>query len=466
MADNEFDLTVIGSGPGGYVAAIRAAQLGFRTCCVEKEKTLGGTCLNVGCIPSKTLLQTTEHYDFINREASKHGIQVDKVSLDFDAMMKRKKEVVKGLVDSIEGLFKRNGIVWKKGAAKLVSPTEVEIAGETGTERVKSKYILLATGSESIALPFLEIDEKRVVTSTGALDLKTIPKKMVVIGAGVIGVELASVYRRLGSEVHIVEMLDRICPTMDAAIGKGLLQILKKQGLNFYLNSKVVKAEKGEKEILLTISTHDKDVALSADVVMVAIGRKPYIKGLGLQEVGVGVDERGFVLVDDNFKTNVDNIYAIGDIIEGPMLAHKASEEGIVAVEALAGHPSKINYISIPNIVYTHPEVAAVGLTEQEGQSFGFKMKTGTVYFKGNARARCSGETDGLVKIIGDAESGRLLGLHIIGSNASEMIQEGVIALNQNATLEDIAHASHGHPTRTEAVKEAALLALGKAIHV
>jgi len=465
MAETSYDIAVIGSGPGGYVAAIRAAQLGFKTVCIEKEPTLGGTCLNIGCIPSKALLYSSESYQFMEKYAPQHGIEASGLQIDFPQMMKRKTEVVSTLVQGVAGLFKKNNVARVFGVAKLINGHEIEVVSEKGTERIQAKNIILATGSESIQLPFLPFDEKIVLSSTGALSLPKIPKKMVVIGAGVIGVELASVYARLGTEVIIVEMLDRICPAMDAAISKALLQILKKQGLQFYLNAEVTGADLKTKTPSINIIFEGKEMSIEADCVLVAVGRRPYHKGLELDQAGVKVSSKGFVEVNQNFQTAVPSIFAIGDLIEGVMLAHRASEEGIAVVEHLAGLSGHINYLAIPNVIYTHPEAAAVGLTEQEAKDAQLNVFTGTCLFKANSRARCVGDTDGLVKIIGDKDSGRLIGLHIVGSKASEMIGEGVIAIDKKATVSEIAYASHAHPTLSEAIKEAALNALGHAIH-
>lgn len=462
----QFDVAVIGSGPAGYVAAIRAAQLGLKTVCIEKMATLGGTCLNVGCIPSKALLQTSENYVKTVKEWPNQGIHCDKITFDLEQVMKRKEQVVKSLVDGVAGLFKRNQITRIDGKARLTSAHMIEVEKEGQKQVVEAENIIIATGSEPISLPFLPIDEKKIVSSTGVLSLQKIPKKMVVVGAGAIGLELASVYQRFGTEVSIVEMLDRVCPTMDLSISKAMLQILKKQGLQFYLSTKVVKAADEKGTMAVSIEGPEGNKVLHADIVLVSIGRKPYTQGVGLKEVGVELDAKGFVVVDDQFRTSIPNIYAIGDVIEGPMLAHKGSEEGIAVAEILSGRHPHINYMAIPNVVYTSPEVAAVGMTEKEARDAGFEVKIGTAFMRGNARARCADETEGFVKVLGDGKSGRLLGMHIIASHASEMIGEGVLAIEKRATLEDVANASHAHPTLTEAIKEAALGALSRAIHV
>jgi dihydrolipoamide dehydrogenase len=466
MTENEFDIVVIGSGPGGYVAAIRAAQLGFRTACVEKRETLGGTCLNVGCIPSKALLQSSEHIEFLQKDAKKHGIDCAGAVIHFDQMMHRKDEVVESLVSGVAGLFKKNKIQSFFGTAGFSSSNEIEISAKDGKIKVKAKNFILATGSDSIELPFLKFDEKIVLSSTGALSLEKIPKKLMVIGAGVIGVELASVYKRLGSEIAIIEMLDIICPAMDGAVSKMLLKILKQQGMNFHLGAQVTEAKVQKDGVVLKVKTKDGPQEFQGDAVLVSIGRRPYTEGLGLEEIGVKSTKKGFVEVDLNFRTTQPHIYAIGDIIDGPMLAHRASEEGTAVAELIAGMAPHINYAAIPNVIYTHPEVAAVGLTEEEAKQMGLKTKTGTCLFKGNARARCSGYTEGMVKIIAEETSSRIIGLHIIGPHASEMICEGVIAIEKHCTLLDIANASHAHPTLCESIKEASLQALGRAIHL
>lgn len=455
------DLVIIGAGPAGYVAAIRAAQLGFKVTLIEKRKTMGGTCLNIGCIPSKALLQSSEHLSFFSEHGKEHGIVAKGIKANFKQMMKRKEEVVESLVTGVAGLLKRNKIQVVHGTACFVSPQEIKV----DRKMIRAKNFLLATGSESVELPFMPFDEKVILSSTGALNFTKVPKKLIVIGAGVIGVELASVYNRLGSDVTIIEMLDRICPAMDNKIGKLLEQALIKQGLKFHLSAQVKEAKITKSGVSLSVKLNDKQEVFKADVVLVAVGRKPYTEGLGLEEIGVKT-EKGFVTVDEYFRTSQPHILAIGDIVEGPMLAHRASEEGIAAVEWLAGQSSHINYMAIPNVIYTHPEVASVGLTEEEGKVMGLNLFFGSYPFKGNARARCSGEVDGMVKIVGDKATGRLLGVHIIGANASEMIGEGVIALEKHATVEELANASHAHPTLSESIKEAALNALGHAIHL
>lgn len=465
MPEYDYDVVVIGAGPGGYVAAIRAAQLGLRTACVDKEKSLGGTCLNVGCIPSKALLQSTEYFAWIRNDSHLHGITCSKCSIDFVKLMERKSQIVKGLVDGVSALFKKNGVISFEGKAHFVSPHTLEIIGIEATQTITASHFIIATGSEPISLPFLPFDEATIVSSTGALSLSTIPKKMTVIGAGVIGVELASVYNRLGSKITIVEMLDHICPSMDDAVSKSLLQILKKQGLTFHLGCKVAKAQKNNEGVVLTVEQSQGTLSLQSDVVLVAVGRKPYSEGLGLLEMGLKIN-RGFVQVNELFHTTIPHIYAIGDLIEGPMLAHRASEEGYAVAEIIAGKSPTVNYMAIPNVIYTHPEVAAIGLTEKEAKDAGLDIVVGTCAFKANPRARCSGDTEGFVKVIGAGPTRTLVGMHIVGQHASELISEGMLAIQKRATLHDLASAPNAHPTLSEAIKEAAGQALGCAIHL
>lgn len=463
--ENQFDVVIIGSGPGGYVAAIRAAQLGFKVACVEKRRTLGGTCLNVGCIPSKALLQSSEFFAFAKNNSDEQGISYKSLSFDFAKMMGRKEKIVEGSVKGIEGLFKKNGITPIYGKARFISANELEVS-QGKKIVIKAKNFVIATGSDSIPLPFLPFDEKIVLSSTGALGLSKIPKKMIVIGAGVIGVEIASIYNRLGTEIVIVEMLDRICPAMDSAVSKALFQSLKKQGIVFYLGAKVIEAKVNKNKVTLKGETHSETLTLQGDALLVAIGRSPYSEELGLEKIGIKKSAKGFVLVDSQFRTNIPHIFAIGDLIEGVMLAHRASEEGVAVAELIGGLKPHVNYMAVPNVIYTQPEVAALGLTEEEARAKGLELLIGTCSFRANPRARCIGDADGFVKIIGEKTSKRLIGLHIIGHCASEMIGEGVISLEKNATLEDLARACHAHPTLSEWIKEAALLALGRAINL
>lgn len=457
MVDS-FDVVVIGSGPGGYVAAIRAAQLGLKTACVEKEKALGGTCLNIGCIPSKCLLQSSKMYYQLLHEGKNHGIEATP-KINFSQMMKRKEEVVSGFNVGIEGLFKKNKVTHIKGTATFKDPHTITVDGQDYT----SKNFILATGSEPTPLPFLPFDEERVLSSTGALALKEVPKKMIVVGAGIIGVELGSVYSRLGAEVHFVEFLDKICPTLDDAISKALEQTLTKQGLTFQLSSKVSSAEVTSSGVKLSIEGGE---AISADRVLISVGRRPYTQELGLESAQITPDKRGFIPIDDNFRTSQPHIYAIGDIVDGPMLAHKASEEGYAAVEIIAGQSPHIEYIAIPSVVYTHPEVGVVGLTEAEAKGMGLSIKTGKFPFKANSRARCSGDDFGFVKMIADTKTGVLLGVHIISAHAGDLIAEATLALEKRMTAADLARTCHAHPTLSEALKEAAMALTSKPIHM
>lgn len=454
---NTFDVVVIGSGPGGYVAAIRAAQLGLKVACIDKRKELGGTCLNIGCIPSKTLLHASELYWKMVHESESYGLKSGPCSYSFKDIMSRKQKVVASFNEGIAALFQKNRITFFPGAAKLISSTVVQVAGE----QIGAKNIILATGSEPSSLPFLPFDEKRIVSSTGALSFSKVPERLLVVGAGVIGVELGSVYSRLGSKVEFVEFLDRICPTLDESISKELQKILTKQGMAFRLSSKVTGADISSSEIALRVGQEQ----LKADVVLVAIGRKPYTQNLGLETVGIVPTNKGTIAVDNRFRTSVPTIYAIGDLIDGPMLAHKASEEGVAVAEIIAGQNPVVNYLAIPNVIYTYPEVATVGLTEAEATALGQTVKTGMFPFKINSRAKCTGEEDGFVKIVSDGASDAILGVHIIGAHASELIAEGALAIQNRLTTLELAHTPHAHPTLSEAIKEAALAVHHQAIH-
>lgn len=462
MADS-FDLIVIGAGPGGYVAAIKAAQLGMKVACVEKRGTLGGTCLNVGCIPSKALLHSSEVYEEITH-AGKYGIKVGKVEVDVPAMLKQKDDAVKGLTEGIAFLFKKNKVEWLKGTGVITGTNEVSVDGKP----YATKNILIATGSDVMPLRGVEIDEQRIVSSTGALELKEVPKKMVIVGGGVIGLEMGTVWRRLGAEVEVIEFLDRILPGMDNEIAKEFKKILEKQGFTFRLGSKVTAARNTGKGVTLSVEPAAGGAAeeVKADVVLVAIGRRPYTDGLGLETVGVVKNERGFIPINHHFQTNIPNIYAIGDVVPGPMLAHKAEEEGVAAVEIMAGQAGHINYDAIPGVVYTGPEVASVGKTEEQVKESGVAYKVGKFPFMANSRARAVGQAEGLVKIIADANTDRVLGVHIIGPEAGTIIAEAVLAMEYGASSEDIARTCHAHPTMNEALKEAALATFAKAIHV
>jgi len=469
MAENKYDLVVIGSGPGGYVAAIRAAQLGMKTACVEKRGTRGGTCRNVGCIPSKVLLRSSERYVEATRHLADEGIHVEGARLDLEKMMARKNKIVSDLTGGIAFLFKKNKIDHIAGTGRIPQVGEVAVESADGkSQTLQTANILIATGSESSDLPGIEVDEKRIVSSTGALALSKVPKRLVVIGAGVIGLELGSVWSRLGAEVTMIEFLDHILPGMDREITKKTKQILTKQGLEFRLSSKVTGAKKKRSGLTLTIEPAAGGDAstIDTDVVLVAVGRRPYTAGLGLEELGVQTDTRGTIQIDDRFQTTVAGIYAIGDCVPGPMLAHKAEDEGVVCVEMLAGQSGHIDHALIPGVVYTSPEVASVGRTEEQLTEQAIEYRVGRFPFSANSRARCTGETDGLVKLLADAGNDRVLGVHIVGPLAGDVIQEAVLAMEFGAGAEDIARTSHGHPGMSEALKEAALAVHGRAIHI
>jgi dihydrolipoamide dehydrogenase len=470
MAENTtYDLVVIGAGPGGYVAAIRAAQLGLKTACVEKEY-LGGTCLNVGCIPSKALLDSSERYASIKNGLEKHGIKVQGVSLDLGAMMARKGEVVKALTSGVGGLFKKNKVDHFKGTGRIANAKTVEVIGGDGAKQTLSaKRILIATGSAPIQIPSLPFDGKNILSSTEALALTEVPKKMVIVGAGYIGVEMGSVWARLGSEVLLIEFLDRALPNMDKEMASGLQRQLEKQGLKFKFDTMAQSAKlEGTKLKLSWKSKDGKESGVEeCDKIMVAVGRRPVTEGLGLKEAGVNVDAKGFVPVDPHtFATNVPGIYAIGDVIGGVMLAHKAEEEGIAAVEIMAGKPGHVDYHTVPGVVYTHPELAQVGYTEEDAIKAGHEVKVGKFPFIANGRAKGMDETAGMVKIIADARTDRVLGVHILGAHASDMIAEAVVAMEFKASAEDIARSNHAHPTLPEAIKEAAMAVEKRQIHM
>jgi len=469
MAESNYDLVVIGGGPGGYVAAIRAAQLGMKTACVDKRGTLGGTCLNVGCIPSKVLLRSSERYAEAVHHMGDEGIRIAKAELDLKTMMARKDKIVRDLTGGVAFLFKKNKIDSITGTASIPGVGEVAVESADGESRTLSTgNILIATGSESSDLPGIDVDEKRIISSTGALSLRKVPNRLVVIGAGVIGLELGSVWSRLGAGVTVIEFLDHILPGMDRQITKKTQRLLAKQGLEFRLSSKVTAARKKKAGVSLDVEPAQGGEAstLDTDVVLVAVGRRPYTAGLGLEALGVKTDERGVIQVDDRFQTTVPGIYAIGDCVPGPMLAHKAEDEGVVCVEMLAGQSGHIDHNLIPGVVYTSPEVAGVGRTEEQLKEQGVEYRAGRFPFSANSRARCTGETDGEVKVLADAKTDRLLGVHIVGPLAGELIQEAVMAMEFGATAEDIARASHGHPGMSEALKEAALAVHGRPIHI
>jgi dihydrolipoamide dehydrogenase len=463
-----YDLVVIGGGPGGYVAAIRAAQLGLKTACVEKRGTLGGTCLNVGCIPSKALLQSSEKYEEAAHELNDHGVGVGAVSLDLGRMMGRKDKVVGDLTKGIEFLFKKNKVDYLRGAGAIESAGVVRVSGDDGEATLQADSIIIATGSESMPIPNVAVDEKRIVTSTGALALDAVPDHLVVIGGGYIGLEMGSVWRRLGAKVTVVEFLDRITPGMDGEVSKTFQRVLKKQGMTFRLGIKVTAAKANAKDVTLTLEPAAGGDAeeLVCDTVLLSVGRRPYTEGLGLEKAGVKTDNRGFVEIDDDFRTSVPGIYAIGDCVRGPMLAHKAEDEGIACAEIIAGQTAHIDYDAIPGIVYTWPEVASVGKTEEQLKEAGVDYRVGKFPFTANSRARCNATTDGFVKILAEAGTDRVLGAHIIGPDAGNLIHEIVMVMEFGGSAEDVARTCHGHPTLNEAVREAALAVDGRAIHV
>jgi dihydrolipoamide dehydrogenase len=467
-AEADQDVVVVGGGPGGYVAAIKAAQLGFKTTCIESRGSLGGTCLNVGCIPSKALLQSSHMFHDAQHNFASHGVNVGSVSLDLAAMMKQKDKAVTGLTKGIEGLFKKNKVTYVKGYGKITSSGEVTVdLLDGGSQTVKGKHIIIATGSAVKNLPGITIDEEKVVSSTGALALKEIPEKLVVIGGGYIGLEMGSVWGRLGSQVTVVEFGDAIVPSMDAEVRKSFQRSLEKQKMKFKLKTKVVKVEESGNGLTLHLEAAEggSPSTLDANVVLVAAGRTPFTKGLGLEELGVKVDKFGRVEVDHDFKTNVPGIYAIGDVIPGPMLAHKAEEDGVACVELLAGKAGHVNYDTVPGVVYTHPEVASVGKTEEQVKAANIKYNVGKFPFMANSRARSIDDAEGMVKIIAEKETDKILGVHIMGPSAGELIHEAVLAMEYGASSEDIARVCHGHPTLSEAVKEAAMATYDKPIH-
>jgi dihydrolipoamide dehydrogenase len=468
MAEENYDVLVIGSGPGGYVAAIRAAQLGFKTACVEKRATLGGTCLNIGCIPSKALLQSSELYEETRNELGAHGVKVGKVDLDLGVMLARKDSVVAGLTGGVASLFKKNAIAWLKGSARLQGAGKVAIANGSSAGTVTARHIIIATGSEVAALPGVAIDEKRIVSSTGALALSEVPKTMAVIGAGYIGLEMGTVWRRLGADVTVIEYLDRILPGIDAETAKLAQRIMTKQGLKFSLGTKVAEARAGKNKVSLSVApaAGGKGDSLDVDVLLVAVGRKAFTEGLGLEAAGVALDERGRIKTDAGFATTAAGVFAIGDVIAGPMLAHKAEDEGMALAEMLAGQRPHINYDAIPGVVYTRPEIASVGKTEEDLKAQGVDYAVGKFPFTANARARANADTDGMVKILADAKTDRVLGGHIVGPDAGNMIHELALAIEFGAAAEDIARTSHAHPTLNEAVREAALAVAKRAIHI
>lgn len=461
MAENTFDVIVIGSGPGGYVAAIRAAQLGLKTAIIEKHSQLGGTCLNVGCIPSKALLHSTEIYHTIAHQAANNGIKISGLETDIAAMMAKKNRVVDQLRGGIKALMKANKIDVFTGTGKIASPTQVEIEKQV----LNAKNIIIATGSQVVELPFLKFDGQTVVSSDNAIAFDAVPKKIVIVGAGAIGLELGSVWQRLGSDVTIVELLPRIAITFDHEISKLAERIFKKQGIKFELDAKVTGMKKDGKTVLLTAEKEGKVLEFPADKIIICVGRKPYTEGLGLEAVGIERDKQGRIITDEHFRTNVPNIYAIGDVIKGPMLAHKAEEEGVALAEMIAGKAGHINYNIIPNIIYTNPELASVGISEQEAKEQNRAIKVGKFPFAANGRALASDAGEGFVKIISDAKTDRILGVQIIGSHASELIAPAVAHMEYGGSAEDMARTIAAHPTLSEVLKEAALACENRAIH-
>ena len=466
---SHFDLIVIGAGPGGYVAAIRAAQLGMKVACVDKRETLGGTCLNVGCIPSKALLNTSEKYaDAANGHLDHMGISFGKVALDLEAMMASKDKIVKTLTGGIEMLFKKNKVTRLTGTAKITKSGEVTLTDGADKGTYQADKILIASGSVPTSLPNVEIDETKIVSSTGALTLTKVPKKMVVIGAGYIGLEMGCVWSRLGAEVEVIEYLPRILPGMDSEVATKFKSLMQKQGLTFTLSTAVKSAKATAKGVTLTLADADgsNERDLACDVALVSVGRKAATQALGLDKLGVALNERGQILVDEDFETNISGIYAIGDVIEGPMLAHKAEEDGVAAVEIMAGMAGHVDYDHVPGIVYTSPEVATLGMTEEALKDAGIDYKKGNFPFMANSRAKATGHTDGFVKMLACAKTDKVLGVHIIGHEAGTLIHECATAMAFGASSEDIARTCHGHPTMNEAVKEAALAVDGRAIHI
>ena len=466
---SQFDVTVIGSGPGGYVAALRCAQLGFKTALIEKYSTLGGTCLNVGCIPSKALLDSSEHFENAKHNFANHGIIINEPQADLARMVARKNEVVDQTTKGINFLMDKNKVTVFEGLGSFESATQVKVTKNDGSSEIlETKYAIVATGSKPSTLPFITIDKERIITSTEALNLKEIPKHLVVIGGGVIGLELGSVYLRLGSQVTVVEYMDKIIPTMDGALSKELTKVLKKQGMKFMLSTGVQSVERNGDSVKITAKDKKgEEVSVEGDYVLVSVGRKPFTEGLGLEKAGVELDERGRVKVNDHLQTNVANIYAIGDVVKGAMLAHKAEEEGVFVAETLAGQKPHINYNLIPGVVYTWPEVAGVGKTEEQLKEEGAAYKVGSFPMRALGRSRASGDIDGLIKILADEKTDEVLVVQMIGARAADLIAEAVTAMEFRASAEDISRMSHAHPTYAEAIKEAALDATGKrAIHM
>ena len=456
MAGERFDLVVVGGGPGGYTGAIRAAQLGMRVAVVEKAPALGGTCLRVGCIPSKALLDSSEAYAQAKKSLAAHGVKLAGVELDLPTMMARKDKVVGGLTSGVAGLFKKNKIEWIPGAGRLASKGAVEVKGDKGNRTIEAARIMIATGSEVMPLKTLPVDGKRILSSTEALSLPAVPKRLLVVGAGAVGLELGSVWSRLGAEVTVVELLDRIVPGSDRQMGRLLERALTKQGMKFRLETSAMGAKPAGDALKVTLESKGERSEIDADVVLVAIGRRPHTEGLGARELGVAFDDKGRITVNERFETSVPGVFAIGDVIKGPMLAHKAEEEAVACVELMNGQAGHVAYDCIPNVVYTWPELATVGLSEEDAAAKG-EIATGVFPFTATARARCLGDTDGSVKVVADKRTDRVLGVHIVGPRASDLIAEAVLAMEFGASAEDIARTVHAHPTLPEALKEAAL---------
>ena len=464
---NDFDLVVIGAGPGGYVASIRAAQLGMKVACIEKESTLGGTCLNIGCIPSKALLNSSEKFMEISNHAEEHGIKATKVDLDVTKLMQRKEKIVKKLTTGIGFLFKKNNIIHIPGTATFVDKNTISVKNSKQEITVSANNFIIATGSSSIAIPNIAVDEKQIVTSTGALSLNKVPKTLLVIGGGYIGLEMGSVWCRFGSKVTVVEALDRIVPTMDDEIATEFMKSLKKQGLEFKLSHKVTSTKVSKSGVEVKMQSFDKkELKEKYEIVLMSVGRKPNTEGLNLENIGIKLTKNNSIEIGKNFQTSVEGIYAIGDVVPGPMLAHKAEEEGVACVEIIKGQKTHINYDAIPAIVYTNPEIASVGKTEEQLKELNIDYKVGKFPFMANGRALTTSSTDGFVKILADSKTDQILGAHIIGHDAGQLIAEIVTAMEFGGSAEDIARICHAHPTTSEAVKEAAMNIVGRAIHI
>ena len=461
----KFDVTVIGGGPGGYVCAIRSSQLGLKTACIESRETLGGTCLNIGCIPSKSLLNLSENFHKA-KNFEKFGIETGEIKLNLEKMMKNKDKAVTVLTKGVEFLFKKNKVIYFKGTGSFKNQNQISIINNKEETTIETKNTIISTGSEPVSLRGIEFDEEKILSSTGALSISKLPKKMVVVGGGYIGLEMGSVWSRLGTEVQVIEFLDHIIPEMDKEISTEFMKILKKQGIKFELKTKVEKIIKSKNGVIIeTSSKEGKKNKFEADVVLISVGRRPYTKNLNLEKMGVELDKRGSVKVNKNFQTNIKNIYAIGDVIEGPMLAHKAEEEGIAVAELISGQSGHVNYDTIPGVVYTSPEVASIGKTEEQLKEKGINYKIGKFPFLANSRAKVIDESEGFVKILADSITDKVLGVHIIGQHAGEMIAEMSVAMEFGASSEDIARTCHAHPTFSEAIKEAALSVEKRQIH-